>query len=253
MAGLKSLFGVGYLAAIPTGANPTPAPFSVLQDVSVEFSRDQKPLYGSFQLPIELGAGKAKIDIKAANGRIDPVLFNQIYFGGTVAAGEKRNAVSEVGVVPTTPFQVTVANGATFAVDLGVVDVTSGKIMTRGATSTGANVYAVNTATGVYTFNTADAGHSVRITYTYTAASSGGTISGTNPLMGVAPIFALHLINSYTGTAGAGFSWINFPACQASKLGFPFKLDDFTLPAFDMQASDDGTGNPYNMSFTGPG
>ena len=33
-----------------------------------------------------------------------------------------------------------------------------------------------------------------------------------------------------------------FPAAQAFKLAMPMKMDDFTLPSFDMQAQDDGTG-----------
>lgn len=253
MAGNRSIFGVGYLAAIPTGANPTPVPFAALQDVSVEFSRDQKGLWGNFQIALELGAGKGKIEIKTSVGRVDPVLFNQVYFGATVTLGEKRSSIAETAAIPATPFQVTVANGATFAVDLGVYNVTTGKNMTRVASAPATGQYSLTVATGVYLFAAADTGQSVRITYTYNSTTTGGTIVGTNPLMGVAPIFGLHVPNTYTGTAGPGWSWLHFPACQASKLGFPLKLDDFTLPPFEIQATDDGTGNPYNMSFTGPG
>lgn len=253
MPGQKSIFGVGFMAAIPTGANPTPAVFGALQDVSVEFSGDLKRLHGNFKYALEQGMGKSTIDIKAAVGRIDPVFFNQTFFGMTVTTGEKRNVVNEPGTIPTTPFQITVANGATFAVDLGVYDRTTGKWMTRGATATATGIYAVNTATGVYTFNTADSGHNVLITYTYTASATGGTITGTNPLMGTQPVYALHLVNNFTGSGGTGYSWFNFPSVICPKLGFPMKLDDFTLPALEMSAVDDGGGNPFNISFTGPG
>lgn len=253
----QSVFSTGNLFGIPSGANPTPIRFATLQDVAVDFKFDLKKLYGGAQFPVEQARGKGEIDIKATAGRVDPNLFNQIFFGASIATGQTLNSVDETSAIPTTPFQITVANGATFSVDLGVYNATTGLYMTRGATATGAGVYAVNTTTGVYTFNTADVGSTVRISYTYTATTTtNATITQTNPLLGVGSIiFGLQLVNQ-TKVVVAGASVIkqfklSFPAVQASKLNMPLKLDDFSLPTFDMSAQDDGAGNVFSWSITG--
>lgn len=247
----QSNFGVGILTAIPTGANPTPQPLSVLQDVAVDFQFDLKQLYGSFQFPIEQARGKGKIDIKASIGRFDPVLFNATLFGLTTSTGEKRNSVREAGTIPTTPFQITVANGATFAVDLGVYDTTSAKWLSRVASAPATGQYSVNTVTGVYTFAAADVGHVLQFFYTYTAAGTGSTLAYTNQLMGAGPTFALHLVNVTPVLSVNKYLWMSFPAVIAPKLNVPMKLDDYSVASIDMSAQDDGTGAVFNWSMTG--
>ena len=91
----QSVFGVGFLFATPSGTNPKPTRFGRLQDVSVDFSYDTKMLYGSNQYALEQARGKAKIDLKATVGVVDPNLFNNIFFGLTTAAGETLNSVDE--------------------------------------------------------------------------------------------------------------------------------------------------------------
>src|SRR4029077_4229334 len=91
----QSVFGVGFLFATPQGANPTPTRFGRLQDVQVDFSYDSKLLYGSHQYALEQARGKAKIELKASVGVVDPALFNNVYFGLATAAGETLNSVDE--------------------------------------------------------------------------------------------------------------------------------------------------------------
>ena len=251
----QSVFSTGNLFGIPSGANPTPVRFATLQDVAVDFSFDLKMLYGGYQFPVEQFRGKGKIDIKATTGRVDPNLFNQIFFGASIGTGQTLNSVDETSVIPTTPFQITVINGATFSVDLGVYNATTGLYMTRGATATGAGVYAVNTTTGVYTFNTADVGSKVRISYTYTATTTtNSTVTQTNPLLGAGIVFGLQLVNTtpvvVAGALVQKSLKLAFPAVQASKLNMPLKLDDVTLPTFDLSAQDDGSGNIFTWSMT---
>jgi hypothetical protein len=243
----QSSFGTGNLWSIPSGSNPTPVRFGTLQDVTVDFSFDFKKLYGGFQAPVEQARGKLTIDIKASAGRIDPLLFNGVMFGLSTTTGTVAGSVDEVAAIPSTPFQVTVANAASFSADLGVYDATSVKYLTRVASGPTTGQYAVNVATGVYTFAAADTGHQVRISYTYNVTGTGSTITATNQLLGSGPIFALQLVEQYRGK---NFS-LYFPAVQASKLGLPLKLDDFTLPSFDMSAQDDGAGNVFTMTLTG--
>jgi hypothetical protein len=244
---VQSVFGAGFLFAIPSGANPTPVMFGAVQDTSVDFSFDLKQLYGQNQFALEQARGKGKIDIKSAVGRFDPALFNQIYFGQTTSSGEVLNSISEAATIPATPYTVTAANGATFKTDLGVYSTTLGKFLARVAASPATGQYSVNTSTGVYTFAAADTGGAIKLSYTYGSSATGTTLAGANPSMGSGPIFALQLVNSFKSKSIA----LTFGAVQSSKLSLPMKLDDFSLPALDMSAQDDGTGNVFSWTLTG--
>jgi len=244
---VQSVFGAGFLFGIPSGANPTPVMFGAVQDTTVDFSFDLKQLYGQNQFALEQARGKGKIEIKSQVGRFDPNLFNQIYFGQSTAAGELLNSMSEAGTIPATPFTITVANGATFKTDLGVYSTTAGKFLSRVASAPATGQYSVNTTTGAYLFASADVGGAVKISYTYASSSTGTTLTGLNPAMGVSPIFALQLVNSFKSKSIS----LNFGAVQSSKLALPMKLDDFSMPSLDMQAQDDGTGNVFSWTLTG--
>jgi len=246
----QSVFGVGFLFATPSGANPTPTRFGRLQDVAVDFSYDSKLLYGSNQYALEQARGKAKIDLKATVGVVDPALFNSVYFGLTTATGETLNSVDEAATPSSGTF--TVANGATFSQDLGVYNTATGLFMTRVASAPAAGQYAVNTATGVYTVNTAQNGQLLKASYTYASTSTGQSLAFTNQLMGSTVIFSVQLVNKFKGSDGVVRSlFLNFPAVQCPKLSMPLKLDDFTLPQLDMSAQDNGSGNVFNYSMTG--
>ena len=244
---VQSVFGAGFLFGIPTGANPTPVMFGAVQDTSVDFSFDLKPLYGQNQFALEQARGKGKIDIKASVGRFDPNLFNQLYFGQTTAPGETLSSIAELWTIPASPYTVTAANGATFKTDLGVFNTVLGKWLTRVASAPATGQYEVNAATGAYTFASADSGGVVKLYYTYASSSTGTTLAGVNPLMGSGPIFSLQLVNSFRGKSIS----LSFGAVQSSKLGLPMKPDDFSLPSIDMSAQDDGTGNVFSWTLTG--
>ena len=246
----QSVFGVGFLFATPSGANPTPTRFGRLQDVGVDFSYDFKLLYGSNQYALEQARGKAKIELKAAVGVVDPSLFNNIFFGLTTTTGETLNSVDESATPSAGTF--TVANGSTFGQDLGLYNTLTGLWMTRVASAPAAGQYAVNTATGVYTTNTAQNGQLLKASYTYASASTGSSLSFTNQPMGASVIFSVQLVNKFRGSDGVVRSlYLNFPAVQCPKLSLPLKLDDFTLPQLDMSAQDNGSGSVFNYSMTG--
>jgi hypothetical protein len=244
----QSVFGVGFLFATPQGANPTPTRFGRLQDVGVDFQYDLKLLYGSNQFALEQARGKAKIDLKATIGVVDPALFNNIYFGLTTTAGETLNSVDEAATPSAGSF--TVANSGTFSQDLGVYNTVTGLWMTRVASGPAAGQYAVSA--GAYTVNTAQNGQLLRASYTYTSSSTGSKLSYTNQLMGAGVTFSVQLVNKFKGSDGIVRSlFLNFPAVQCPKLSLPLKLDDFTLTQLDMSAQDDGSGNVFNYSMTG--
>ena len=246
----QSVFGVGFLFATPQGADPTPTRFGRLQDVQVDFSYDSKLLYGSNQYALEQARGKAKIDLKAAVGVVDPNLFNNIFFGLTTATGETLNSIDESATPSSGAF--TVANGGAFSQDLGVYNTVTGLWMTRVAATPATGQYAVNTTSGVYTVNTAQNGQLLKASYTYGSPSTGSSLSFTNQIMGSTVIFSVQLVNKFRGSDGVVRSlFLNFPAVQCPKLAMPLKLDDFTLPQLDMSAQDNGSGNVFNYSMTG--
>ena len=190
----QSVFGVGYLYATPAGANPTPMRFGALQDVSVDFSFDTKALYGSSQFALEQARGKGKIDIKSAVGRVDPNLFNSIFFGLAPSTGETLNAIDESGTIPGTPFSVTAANGATFKTDLGVYSTTTGLYMTSVASSPATGQYSgQHRDRRLHLQHRPDTGGAVKLNYTYNSASTGSrlTLAGANPADG----FQRHLLD----------------------------------------------------------
>lgn len=74
--------------------------------------------------------------------------------------------------VPNSPYEYTVFNSAAFVSDGGVVYATSSLPLTKVASSPTIGQYAVNTATGQYTFAAADLGAGIQITYTFSLSSS---------------------------------------------------------------------------------
>lgn len=74
--------------------------------------------------------------------------------------------VAEPQTIPAaTPYTVTVANAASFSIDLGVTYAIGGVALVAVTGAPAAGQYSVNTATGAYTFNSADQAKGVVITY----------------------------------------------------------------------------------------
>ena len=236
---MQSAFGAGFLWGTPAGG--APVMFAALQSLSMDVSFDQKMLYGQSAFALEMARGKGKIDFKAAVGRIDPVLFNSIFWSQSIAAGQVRSVVGEIA----TPAEAggvgtyAVADAAAFRVDLGVFDCAHGRFLTRLPTGTPAEgQYTVNAASGTYTFSSADVAPNLKIYYTYGAVTTGTTVTVTNPVMDAGPVFRADLAQSFRGKQSVLTAW----ACQAFKLSMPLKQDDFTLPEISFSAMDDGTG-----------
>ncbi|WP_174301871.1 hypothetical protein [Caulobacter sp. S45] len=236
---MQSAFGAGFLWGTPV--NGAPVMFAALQSCSMDVSFDQKTMYGQSAFALEMARGKGKIDFKAAVGRIDPVLFNAIFWNQGLSSGQVRTAVAE----PATPSEAggvgtyVAVNGAAFRVDLGVYDSAHGRFLTRLGSGTPAEgQYTVNPANGAYTFSSADIAPNLKVYYTYGSASTGSTISVSNPVMDAGPVFRADLVQSFRGRQSVLTAW----ACQSFKLSMPLKQDDFTLPEISFSALDDGTG-----------
>ena len=245
------VFGTGQLFAMPVGGG-APLRLGALQDVSVDFSADMKTLYGQYQFPLDVARGKAKIEWKASTGNIDITAFNQIYFGATQTANNELIQVfNEAGTIPTTPFQVTVANAANFQMDLGVYFTATGQPLKQVASAPTTGQYTVSAA-GVYTFNTAYTTKGVLISYLYQSVSTGGVLTQNNALMGVQPRFQLVCSQVYNAQT---FSLILYSAA-ADKLSVPLKQDDYLISELSGQCFADSAARVFKMttnSITGGG
>lgn len=221
-----------------TGSGIGPRQFGVLQDIQVDFDWTSKPLYGQFQFPVAIGRGEAKITGKAKFAQILGLVYSDIFFGLTPATGQFGIAEYETDTVPgTTPFTITVSNAAAYNDDLGVTYAATGQRFNRVTTPSAAGQYALNFATGVYTFSSADAGLAVLISYTYNITGTGQKITITNQLMGILPTFKATF---YTNYQGKGTS-LRLNACAANKLSLPTKLDDWTIEELDFEAFADAS------------
>ena len=241
------VFGTGQLYSVPQGGG-NPLRIGALQDVSVEFSGDVKMLYGQYQFPLDVARGKTKIEGKIGSGNIDVAAFNTIFFGQTVTGNsEKKQAINEAGSVPaSSTYTITVANAASFSLDLGVTLVTTGVQLTQVATAPAAGQYSVS-AGGVYTFNVAQASAGVLINYLYTATTaSSGTLNINNQLMGTTPKFQLVASQTYSGKV---FTLMLY-AITTEKLSLPLKQDDHLISEISFSAFADDLNRIGYMSTT---
>lgn len=233
------MFGTGQLFAANVGGGNTnnPLRLGALQDVSVEFSGDIKQLFGQYQFPLAVARGKTKIEGKIGSGNIDAASFNSLFGlgSGGVVTGQKVQAINEAGVVPGTPYKITVANGATFYRDLGVTDVATGNPLKQVTGTPTTGQYAVNATTGEYTFAAADTTKAVLFNYLYTDAANGGTVTIDNQLMGVAPQLELIVSQKFQSKVMT----LCLFSVTVDKLSLPLKQDDFTIAeaSFSAQAN----------------
>lgn len=241
-------FGVGNLwgaasqdAQGNTIAVPTPLKFGELQDISADFSRDLKTLFGQNAMPVAVAGGKMKFDFKAKFARFSGRIFNDLYFGQTLATGTLLAIYNDLtgAPVPASPYQLISAppSSGTWSRDLGVLDA-NGVPMQRVASAPATGQYSV--AAGTYTFAAADVGKQVFISYAYSATSAGAKqVPLQNQAMGATPVFGIDLGITYQGKQ---HNW-RFPNCVASKLTLTPKQDDFTEVGFDFSAFCDASNN----------
>lgn len=252
---MQLVFGIGALWGTRNDVSGIgPDQFAILQDNSIDFSFELKELYGQLQFPVDIARGKGKITGKAKMARIFGRLYADLFFGATAATGETTIAEDELGTVPATPFQITVANATAFVADLGVY-YNAGANANKRLTYTGstapatAGTYFVNAATGVYAFAAGDSGSVMRISYVYTDAG-GLTITLTNNFMGYTPTFVGTFYQNRTTQGSSGQLTLRLNECVSNHLTLPSRLDDYALPDLDFMALSDNTNAIGKLSTT---
>lgn len=243
------VFGTGQLFATPVGGG-APLRFGALQDVSVDFNGDIKQLFGQYQFALDVARGKTKVEWKASTGNVDATAYNQLFFDQEVAGGDELiQVLNETGTVPAmSTYTITAAHGADFVMDLGVYLETDATPLKQVAASPGPMEYTVD-ASGVYTFNVAQASAGMLLNYLYESPSTGGSLEIGNALMGSTPKFQLVLSQVYDGKQ---FTLILY-SCVAEKLSLPLKQDDYLIGELSGQAFADAANRVARLTTTSVG
>lgn len=238
-------FGPGVAIITRTDvANSTPVNVGYAQSLNIEFNANIKELFGQNQYPLDAARGTVKATAKIKAAVLSGLAWNGIFFGNTFTTGRIKWALGETGTIPTTPFQITVTNTATFDQDLGVIFAATGLPAIKVASTPAAGQYSVSAA-GVYTFNTGDSTKAVLINYTYTDASTGQTLTISNQLLGITPSFRLDYYTTRNNTPFVA----RFNQCQANKLSIASQLEDFIMPEFDVSLFADASGTIGKLYF----
>jgi hypothetical protein len=238
-------FGTGILLGTRTDIpNATPVNFGLVQEVTIEETASVKELYGQFQRAIVHAGGTIKTTGKAKVARISGLAFAHLFYGAVPTAGQLATSFAESAAIPSaSPFSFSVAHSADFVDDNGVVLLTSGLPFVKVASAPDVGQYSVSA--GLYTFNVADSGKSVLVSYTYTSGGSGQKLAVMNQLLGTTPTFQAQFYTTFQGQAVS----LKLNNCTSSKLSFKTKLEDFVMPEFDFSCFADAAGNVMTWSF----
>lgn len=243
-----AIFGPGSLYVTRTDVSyPTPINIGYSQEFSLDESGESKELFGQNQYPLVVARGTIKVTGKAKAAEISSIALNNAFFAeDSFDSGQILLAAAEAQTVPAPagPYTVTVTHAADFNSDLGVLTASTGLPLRKvsGAPATGQ--YSVVVATGVYTFNVAQASVPMLITYSYDSAG-GQILTVTNKLIGTTPTFQL----DYSTTLNSKPYYLRLFQCVSSKLTQSFKLTDFMMPEIDFAVFANSAGNVYQASY----
>ena len=246
----KKLFGAGQAFATLNASNPTPIRFGLVQDQSITFKRGAKEIYGPNQLAADVSSGEMSVTGKVTTGTTNARIFTDLLFADAGATGQIAESDNELGTVAgTTPYIITVANSATWTQDLGVIDVTTGNRMTRVASApVAAKSYMV--AAGVYTFATGDEGTAKKISYLYSVASTGESVTLSNQPRGKVGNVTAAMVFPWTPPGGAvEQDVLTLNSCLATDYEISTKMGDYGKPPFSFSAGCDTTDTLGTFSF----
>jgi hypothetical protein len=237
-------FGANTMWGINSISNPTPVRFGVGQHIQLDFKAKTVPLFGANQLPVSVGRGSISISGAVEFAQLNNRLVNELFFGASSATGQTLFIDGESGTVPgSSAYTITVANSSGWTIDLGVQYAATGLPLTRVASSPATGQYSV--AAGVYTFASGDASTAMKLSYLYTSAGSGQTVTVTNTPMGQA--------NTFKSVVGGVYNsqkvTITLNSCVSNALSMKTALEDFTKQTLNFDAFVDSSGTLGTISF----
>ena len=246
---MQFVYDGGYLFFIPDPTkDQTPIFFGSLKSVqltvAVEIGWDSVPLKYHVMPMFK----KIRITGTAKHASIDARRLGPLFFSQGLTAGQTLMEPFQPAVIPSTgPYTIAAAVpvGGTFSKDLGVYNGTTGLPFqaTTGAPAQGQYAQVA----GVYTFNTADKGTAVQITYLYTVAT-GWNFDLNNGIKTPLPLFSMFLTNKAEGKIRT----TQLVACASSKLIIMPQCEKYEQDSFDFEsfAMKDETGLVGNFSTT---
>lgn len=209
----------------PSVGVPTPRRIGIIQDVSIEIKRDLKELFGENKYAEDVASGNETISGKYKSGELDPSWMMESFMSASRTTGILVLVKAEESVV--TAASVTVAGGADFSEDYGVVELSTNKVWRRVASAPSAGEYSVNETTGQYTFNATDNTKRLAFTYLKKQTTSGETYTVNNTLAGDSVFVSLLLYKSSRTQKSFGLRLANASFESAS---FGFKLNEYAMP-----------------------
>lgn len=237
-------FNSGYAFQIDSDTNPTPTQIRVLQSSSLSMKASNKELMGQNIFAVAVGRASVKVSGKIKFAESSPRLVRDFVGGANnslMNAGQTLVANNEAQSVPaTSTYTITVTNAATFSLDCGVIYQATGEPLARVSSVAAAGEYSVNTTTGVYTFYSADASVALFISYAYTLAAVGETITLSNTSAGAANAFQMMMGASYLNLQ----TNIQLYQCVPESLDlWDTKIGDFNMPTLEFQSFVNAAGN----------
>ena len=229
-------FGAGIIWAFPTagqtGTNLTPVEIGTIQNIKLTISAAIQELYGLYSFPVDSAIGKRSIKGTAGFAQLEGTAWNNLMFGegGSAAAGAGQiTSYRESGTVPAaTPYTISVTNAANFVQDGGVRYADTGEPL-EAVTGTPSAAGQYSVSAGVYTFDAADTGKKMLITYSYSSATDGQTFTVTNTPMGTGPVVGLQLLFPYQAPSNGSMDrGIYLPYVRFGKLDLTTKIDNYT-------------------------
>ena len=233
-------FSNGDLFIIGLGPNPTPIQVGVIQGINMKASQEVVRLTGANAFPEAVAGGPSTLSGDFEHGTLDPDIVSKVLTGSAVTTGYKK-AHKATATIPGTPYQLTSAQAAGFARDLGVVFADTGERLDRVASAPAAGQYSV--AAGVYTFAAADTGKSVTYRHTYTIAGTGKTVAITNSLLAAPTKYLLGIYND-----GDGFG-LEVRSVMILGLDLAMKSGAWVLPKMEWEASSDSANGVMDVYF----
>lgn len=244
-----ALFGPGILMVKRVDiANQTPINIGKAQEFSLSLKGTTKELYGQNQLPDLVARSTIKATGKIKAARLSALACNAVFWGQNFTSGGFDWNIGEAFSVPgssTYTYQTT--NHATFEQDLGVVYAATGQPLVIVPSLTAAGQYTVDPATGIYTFDAADAGAALLVTYTSTLTTGQRMTYKSQPI-GTTPVFQIDYWNNVNQPTRTPFAMRVFN-CVGDSFDLGFKLEDFAMPEFDFGCFARADGALYDAIF----
>lgn len=232
---MQYLFDTGFLFGTPTlggTSNVTPVMFGGLQEVTVNLIQTRiVPTKSQFQVEFKELIGNTRISGVAKVARINGALFSELFTNQNTVPGSILAAVDSPQTIVATSQ---IFFSTPMVADLGIKRAADSTPLTFTTGVPGPGQYGVNVSTRTYSFNAADVGTAILLSYTYSSAS-GFKIAFADLLKGEAPYFSLFLMNTY---GGKQFT-MTLNKVVTTKVVLPFRLETFSISEFSFEAISD--------------